>query len=138
VADKIHVKGLADLQKGLRMIDNDLGPELRKGLNEVAEIVAADARRHVPTLTGKARGSISAGGSQRAAAIKMGGTKAPHMLWLEFGGRVGRDKSVVRPFIRGGRYVYPALARNQDEVMEKLDEVVGRLVKRAGFDTKET
>lgn len=137
MADKVHVKGLEAFQRGLRQIDNGLGAELRKGLNEVAELVAVEARRHVPIKSGAAAASYKAGSSQRAAAVKIGGNKAPYVPWLEWGGRVGRNKSVQRPRVKAGRYLYPALDRNADTVLEKLDEVVARLVAQAGFETRE-
>jgi hypothetical protein len=133
MADTVQVRGLRDYQKALRDIEPALGPELRKALNEVAEIVASDARSLVPARSGKARSSIKAGSSQRAAQIKVGGTKAPYFPWLDFGGRVGRQKSVKRPFIQEGRYIYPTLRRRRDDVEEKLFDVLGRLAEHAGL-----
>lgn len=129
----IHVKGLKEYQKALRNIDKSLGPELRKGLNEVAEIVAKTARPLVPVRSGRAVASIKAGSTQRGANLKVGGNAAPHFLWLDFGGRVGRNKSVKRPFIPGGRYVYPSLKAKRDEAIAKLEEVLDRLAKQEGF-----
>jgi hypothetical protein len=126
---------LREYQRALKKIDRDLGPELRKGLNEAAEIVVRAARPLVPVRTGRAAASMKAGSSQRGAAIKVGGTKAPYFSWLEWGGRVGRNKSVARPFIPAGRTIYPTLRTRNDEVLAKLDEVIGRLAERAGLDT---
>lgn len=137
MGDVVQVRGLKELQRSLRQIDKGLGPEMRKGLNEVAEIVAGSARPLVPVRTGKARASIKAGSSARGAAIKVGGTKAPYFPWLDFGGRVGPEKSVRRPFIPGGRYIYPSLRRHRDDVETKLFEVLERLAAAAGFDQVE-
>jgi hypothetical protein len=138
VADEamIHVKGLKEFQAALKKVDKGLGPELRKGLNEAAEIVASAARPLVPRRTGRAVGSIKVGSTQRAAQIKVGGTAAPYFGWLDFGGRVGRRNSARRPFISKGRYIYPALAAKRNEVAAKVDEVLGRLATGAGFETK--
>jgi hypothetical protein len=130
---EVHVTGLKDYKKALRQIDDKLGTELRKGLNEVAQVVIDDARPKVPYLTGRAQASMKAGSSQTAAQIKVGGTTAPHYMWLEFGGRVGRNKSVVRPFIKGGRYVYPSAAQKHDVLVDKLEDVIGTLTRKAGF-----
>ena len=133
MAETVHVRGLVDLQKALREVDRELGPELRKGLNEVAEIVASTARPLVPTRTGKARASIKVGSSQRAAQLKVGGTKAEYFPWLDFGGTVGRKHATRRRFIKEGRYIYPSLRKKRGDAEDKLFEVVGRLTDRAGL-----
>lgn len=130
---EVHVRGLKEYKNALRQIDKSLGTELRKGLNEVAQVVVDAARPKVPYLTGRAQESMKAGSSQNAAQIKVGGTAAPHYMWLEFGGRVGRNKSVVRPFIKEGRYVYPTAAQKHAELVDKLEDVIGVLTRKAGF-----
>jgi hypothetical protein len=129
----IQVKGLREYGKALKNIDKKLGPELRKGLNEVAGIVADTARPLVPVQTGKAAASIKPGSTQRGAALKVGGNAAPYFLWLDFGGRVGRNKSVHRAFLKAGRYIYPSLKAKRQEAIEKLEEVLDRLAKQEGF-----
>lgn len=139
----IRVKGLRDLQRGLNQLEQKAGPELRKELNEVAEIVLASARVRVPRRTGAAAGSMKVGSTQRAAQIKVGGSKAPYYPWLDFGGSVGRGHrpgvagsgSVKRPLVDGGRYVYPALREKRPEVVRRVDELIERLAASAGFDT---
>lgn len=131
----VQVKGLKEFQGAIRQIDRALGPELRKGLNEAAEIVAGAARPLVPVKSGDAAGSIKVGSTQRAAQIKVGGQAAPYFPWLDFGGRVGAKKTTERKFIKSGRYIYPTLARKRPEVEAKIDEVLARLAGQAGFDT---
>lgn len=133
MAEIVRVRGLREVQKALRDVDRELGPELRKALNEVAEIVASAARPLVPTRTGKARASIKVGSSQRAAQLKAGGTKAEYFPWLDFGGTVGRKHAVHRRFIKEGRYIYPTLRKKRADVEEKVFEVVDRLADRAGL-----
>lgn len=132
-APGIHVTGLTEYKKALRQIDNHLGTELRKGLNEVAQVVVDAARPKVPYLTGAAQESMKAGSSQNAAQIKVGGTKAPYYQWLDFGGAVGRNKSVVRPFLKAGRYVYPTADEKHDALIGKLDDVIVAVTRKAGF-----
>lgn len=140
VDEGLKVDGLADLQKALRQIDRDLPRELAVGLAGAAEIVADEARRHVPVLTGKAKASIKVRKSQRAAALAVGGNKAPWYPWLDFGGRVGpgrtgpRTGSVQRDVLRGGRYIYPALETKEDAVKAEVDQVLERLARKAGFE----
>ena len=132
---KITVKGIPDLQKALRQIDKDLPKELAAGLAEAAEIVVRHAKPLVPRRTGAAQGSMKVRRQQRAAAVVVGGAKAPYYPWLDFGGRVGRNKSIARPFIKAGRYIYPTLKDRDAEVKAKVDEVLERLAKQAGFET---
>jgi hypothetical protein len=131
----VQVKGLKEFQGAIRDIDRALGGELRKGLNEAAEIVAGAARPLVPVRSGAAAASIKVGSTQRAAQIKVGGQAAPYFPWLDFGGRVGAKKTTRRPFIRAGRYIYPVLAAKRADVEAKVDEVIKRLATQAGFGT---
>ena len=123
----IQVRGLRELRSTLRGIEKELGPELRKGLNEVAEVVLETARPLVPTRSGKARASLKAGSTEKAVQIKAGGAKAPYWGWLDFGGKVGRAKSVRRPFIMEGRYIYPSLRKRRDDIEDKFYEVIDRV-----------
>lgn len=123
----IQVRGLRELRGALRDVDKTLGPELRKGLNEVADIVLDTARPLVPTRAGKARASLKAGSTEKAVQIKAGGTKAPYWGWLDFGGKVGRAKSVKRRFEPEGRYIYPTLRKRRDEIEDKFYEVIDRV-----------
>jgi Bacteriophage HK97-gp10, putative tail-component len=132
----VKVHGIADLQRALRDVDRDLPKELAAGLAEAAEIVASAAAPKVPRRTGAAAASIKVKKQQRAASLAVGGAKAEYTPWLDFGGRVGRGKSVSRPFIREGRYVYPTLREKDKEVRAKVDEVLERLARAAGFDTE--
>lgn len=134
VIDPIRIDGLRDLQAALRAMDGESQKLLRGTLNQAAETVAAGARRRVPTRTGKAAGSIKVASSQREARVKAGGTKAPYMPWLDYGGRVGRGKSVVRPFVKGGRYVYPTYFANRDSILKGLSDSIDKLITQVGLD----
>lgn len=131
--DPVKVTGLREFSAGLKTVDGELAKELRKGLNEVAQFVVDDVRRQVPTRTGKARSSVRAASTQRAAVIKLGGRKAPYYGWLEFGGRVGRGKSLKRRFIAEGRWLYPTIRRKRETLLETLDDVLVRLFDKAGW-----
>lgn len=131
---KINVVGLPDLQRALRQIDKDLPKELAAGLAEAAEIVRSAAAMKVPVRTGAARDSIKVKKQQRSASLAVGGSKAEYYPWLDFGGRVGGQKATVRDVIRGGRYIYPSLAEKDSQVKAKVDEVLERMARAAGFD----
>lgn len=132
---KITVVGLPDLRKSLRALDKELPKELAAGLAEAAAIVADAARPKVPARTGRAAASIKVRKSQSAAVLAVGGSQAEYFPWLDFGGAVGRAKSVKRPFLQGGRYIYPTLKEKNAQVKAKVDEVLERMARQAGFDT---
>lgn len=134
---KIVVVGIPDLQKALKQIDRDLPKELAAGLAEASQIVLDAAKPKVPRgKTGRAQDSMKVRKQQRGAALAVGGSKAPYFPWLDFGGKVGRNKSVKRPFIPEGRYIYPTLKEKRPQVAAKVDEVLERLATAAGFETE--
>lgn len=131
---RLEVHGLGDLQKALRQMDKEAPKELAAGLAEATEIVLQAARPLVPHRSGAAQGSMKVRKQQRGATLAVGGTKAPYFPWLDFGGAVGRNRSVRRPFIPSGRYVYPTLKAKRPEVEAKVDEVLAKMARRAGFE----
>lgn len=95
--------------------------------------------------------------------ISEGGEAAPHVPWLDFGGTVGRGRrttarvtltgtgdgrvrvqrrtvgskgtgSVKRPFLKDGRYLYPAYYDRYDEMVEATLEAVHRATVSAGLE----
>lgn len=104
--DPIKVDGLAQFSRNLKKLDSDLPKGLRLALNQSAELVVTGAQGKVPSRSGRARGSIRAASTRTEARVRAGGNRAPYYPWLDFGGRVGPGRSVSRPFLRDGRYLY--------------------------------
>lgn len=129
---RINVVGLKEFQRGMRGIERGLGKGVRVALNQCAELVVDAARPEMPSITGAARASLRAQSTQTAARIAAGGPKAPYEPWLDFGGRVGRKKSVVRPFIQEGRYIYPTVARKRDEIQDTMLRALAMLAEENG------
>jgi hypothetical protein len=136
MAEQIQIEGLRELRTALRQAGREFPRALRIALNESVEVIAEAARAEVPTLTGAAADSIVARSTQTAARIKAGGRRAPHYPWLDFGGSVGRNKSVHRPFLPGGRYLYPALSEHREEMIAKLEEVLVEVAQAAGLQAE--
>lgn len=132
--DGIRIEGLREFQAALREMDGESQKQLRVALNEAAEIVAAAARRKVPTRSGKARQSVKASSSQREARVQGGSARVPYYGWLDYGGKVGPKRSVLRPFKRQGRYLYPAFHSEEDQVQTALEDALVALVRGAGLD----
>jgi HK97 gp10 family phage protein len=130
----IQVDGLDELRKAFREAGDKVATkELGKAGKDAADIVAKEAASRVPVLTGAARKSVRAVVAQGGGAVREGGPKAEYVPWLDFGGRVGRNRSVSRPFIKLGRYVYPALNDRHAQVVELYDDLVDGVLKRAGL-----
>lgn len=131
----IQITGLAAFSRNLRRMDAALAPGLRLALNEAADVVVQDARPNVPRKTGKAQASIKPKSTRTAVRVSEGGNRAPYVPWLDFGGRVGRNRSVKRPFLKEGRYLYPAYHRKKasGEFERVLTRALINVAHRAGI-----
>lgn len=130
----IEIHGLREFQASLRRMDATLPKRLRIALNQASQVVVDDARPLVPRRSGAAAGSLKVRSSQREARVAAGGRKAPYYAWLDFGGRVGRRRSVARPFYKEGRYIYPSLSQNRDEIQRVMGRALAELAESAGLE----
>lgn len=130
----IRIDGLVEFQRALRDLDSAMPKLLRQALNEASQLVIDRARPGIPRRSGRAAQSLKVRSSQRKAAIAAGGRRAPYYPWLDFGGRTGPGRSVNRPFLTEGRYIYPALRRNRDEITRKLEAAVAEVARAAGVE----
>lgn len=130
----IAVTGLKELSRSLNKVDGEAAKQLRIVFNDAAELVVATARPRIPRRTGKAAGSLKTKSTRTAVRVAFGGPRAPYYPWLDFGGRTGRKKSVVRPFLTDGRYVYPAYYERRDDVARAMQEGIERVARGAGLE----
>ena len=131
--EPVRVTGLREFQRALRELDGESQKQIRVVMNDALEIVAVDARRKVPRDSGRAVASLKVQSSQREGRLVAGGGKAPYYPWLDFGGRVGRQRSVVRPWKPEGRYIYPSYRRHRDDVLDLMVDGLDRLARDAGL-----
>lgn len=132
---RIETAGLVEFQKALRQIDTDLPKQLRLVLNEAAGVIVDYSKAHIEVKSGRARGSIRAQSSQRKAAVAIGGTRAPYVPWLDFGGEGRRrGRPAARPFIREGRYVYKGLRIHNEDITDLLAKGLTDLASAAGLE----
>lgn len=130
----IKITGLAEFNRNLRKLDKDLPKALRLALNEAGEIVVAWAKPQVPVQSGKAVGTVKARSTRTSARVTGGSAKVPYYPWLDFGGRVGRNKSVKRPWQSAGRYIYPGYTSNVDKIHEALIDALLDVARQAGIE----
>lgn len=105
-AEPIKIEGLNQFVKNLKTLDRNLPKAVRLAFNEAADVVVDDAHPRIPRKSGRARGSVKARSTQTNARVVGGGNRASYYPWLDFGGRVGRRHSVIRPKVADGRYIY--------------------------------
>lgn len=132
--EPIKISGLREFQAALKAMDGESQKKLKVALDEASRTVAQGAARRVPHKTGRAAASLRAQSSQREAKVVGGSKKVPYYGWLDFGGRIGRNKSQRRPFVQGGRYMYPAFSANRESIHKALDKSLKELVRAAGLE----
>lgn len=132
--DQIKVEGLNQFVRAVKRFDADIPKTLRLAFNSAADIVVETARPRVPTRTGRAKASIKSRSVRTSVRVQEGGGRAPYMPWLDFGGRTGRKRSVVRPFLKEGRYVWWAFSQRRAEVLEAAENAIADAARAAGMD----
>jgi hypothetical protein len=136
VESAIKVEGLNQTVRALKKLDAEIPKTLRVAFNNAADIVVSTAQPRVPTRTGRARASIKARSVRTAVRVQEGGARAPYMPWLDFGGRTGKKKSVVRPFLKEGRYVWWAFAQKKGEVLDAALSAITDAAEAAGLEVE--
>lgn len=134
---QIYVTGLRELRRDLGRVE----PELRRGFNQelktVADIVVRDAKSRVPVRTGRARDSIRSVSGGNTIYIKAGKARVPYYGWLDFGGVLehigGRRNRQVRRKKKYGRFIYPAIAANERQIVRAAERVFNRARRRANL-----
>lgn len=132
--EPIRIEGLREFQRALKTMDGESQKQLKVALDEVSRVVAAGAARRVPRKTGRAAASLRAQSSQREARVVEGSRKIRYYGWLDFGGRVGIDRSVERRFVRSGRYLWPTVAANRQPLEKALQEALIRVARESGLE----
>lgn len=130
----VSISGLKEFRAALKSMENGQPKLIRVALNEGSTLVVDYARALVPVKTGHAKASIKVRSTQLTAAVAAGGKKAPYYPWLDFGGRVGKKRSVKRPYYSEGRYIYPGLKLHRDEIIDKMATALSELARESGLE----
>jgi hypothetical protein len=139
----VKVTGLRELATAFRRVDTELPRELKSRFLPIAQRVAGVVQQRMPIRSGRAAGSVGARATVRGASVVAGGRAAPYYQFLDFGGTTGRGHhpggggSVKRPFVKGGRYIYPAIAESRDDTAKAVDDAIEGAARAAGFVTRE-
>jgi hypothetical protein len=140
VADEpIRITGLREFRRSLKRLDADAAQNMRYGFRDAASLIASTAKPKVPVgpaAGGHATSSIKASLSGTKVQVSEGGSRYRYMPWLDFGGRVGPNRSVVRPFRKKGRYIWAAFSDRHDEVLEKIQDTINDAARSAGLEVE--
>lgn len=157
----VHVEGLAALMRAMVRVAPEARKQLRTAAKNVGGKLASQTAAKVPKRTGNAARSLKPSVKGNDVLVTGGGGRAPYYPWLDFGGTVGRGRkstttitlftdrtgkvrmrsrtdrarktgTSTRPFIKGGRYLYPTLERLQHELRADLRRAVADACRAAG------
>ena len=99
-----------DLERVVEKIDRSATLEARRQAERLVGLVVPK----VPRVSGRMAASLAAVDTPGGAAAGYDGS-APYAGWVEYGGSRGR------PYVRGGRYLYPTV--DASEVEHALEQV---------------
>lgn len=126
----VEIQGLREFSRRVRSADKELSKEMRRGMKSIAETVARSAKESVPKRSGKLANSIRPTSTPKVGKVSMGGARVPYAGFIEFGGSVGRNNSVKRPFVKNGRYLRPAYEKNRAQVQIEAMRLIDRIAER--------
>lgn len=135
MAESIRIDGLRELNAALKRADTELPKRVRLELNDAIAELAKEVAGRFPRRSGRAAGSVRPRSTRTAARLAMGGARAPYAAWLDFGGAVGRKRSVRRRFYQSGRYLWPTFAKRKPDILARLERALVEVAREAGFDT---
>ena len=152
-AGAVSVEGLDELRFALRALDPAADKRLRVALRKIAGKVVQVAKGKMEFGPGEAMSSLGTTSTRKGSGITFptGGTpwrgvKADYYPWLDFGGTIGKGHdgqavknrmkggaamgdmrgagSTSRRFIKGGRYIYPAIADSTEYIEENAARAI--------------
>lgn len=131
----VRVSGVKELIASLKQVETKLPNELRKAFNEAAKHVTAKAKPMVPVHSGALLTSIKPASTQKSGRVAYTpASKVPYAGWIDFGGRITGPKGTrIRPFVKEGRYLFPAAEKERGPVVDTLENELGKLIRRAGL-----
>lgn len=111
--------GVARLEAEIEKLGSGVERALLNVSADIADDVLAYVRARIPRVTGRAAGTYVVGRSSTGTEITFGGPQAPYVPWLEFGGKAGRS-GAKRPYVPGGRYLYPGIRAVSEEWEQEI------------------
>lgn len=139
MTEAIRIEGLREFTRSLKQIDGDLPKAVRLAANRAASIVVDDAKPKVPvgpSAGGHVRNTLKAKSTRTAVRVSGGSKRNPYYGWLDFGGKVGKNRSVSRPFLKSGRFLWASWSDRSDDVIKEFESALVEVVESAGLDVE--
>lgn len=116
---EVRVTGYAELERGSKTLFEHIAEEAPRGFEDIAQLAAQSTAAQVPRLTGALAGSATARAEGDRATVGIG-EGVPYAGWIEFGGSHGR------PYVDGGRYLFPTALDVVDELQAAGEQVADK------------
>lgn len=122
---RLTLKGGPELRRAFDALADDVPDAFDKAVAPVVERIVGDVRSTMPRVSGTAASGVGADG----AKITFG--SVPYQPWLDFGGKAG---NVTRPWVPGGRYIYPSIVRHEADLKDAAGDAVLDAARHNSFD----
>lgn len=136
---RIRVEGDTELAARLKRANRAVPDQVKKIGLDIADMIAAFARRKVPLGPGRGghvKSSIEGKVRRGLPVVDGGGPGWPYYGWLEFGGRVGINRSVFREKVPDGRYIVPTVVERRAQIEDLMEEGMNDLFRRYGIEVR--
>lgn len=147
----VGLVGLKALRRDIaRLTDDFKGPlydAIKIAGKELSEPVAAATRSALPTSDypesdyhrpGALRGDVRTYATKTGAGVRMGRKAVPYAPWVEFGGTRHDPHESARPFVKAGRYLFPAAEAQASAAAGRYSDALQRALNRTGLWSNET
>lgn len=141
----IEIRGLKDLRKALRDVDEKLPKELANVNQDVARFVIDRAQGRAATpLENRAARTMKAARQQQVALIRLGGARYPEALGAEFGAGQNTLRNTTRGVMVGwnqfrpwrgsgsgaGYFLFPTIRDDTPQIIDMYYELIDEFTRR--------
>ena len=141
----VTVVGAKALRRDINRLADDTKSPLYKamaqaGYDAVQPIVATTRATlpKGPRTSGRLASTVRASRIRTGGAVRMGRVSVPYAGWVEFGGTRKHPRESHRPFVRTGRYLFPAARDLAPRAAADYSIALTRLFASSGIWTNTT
>jgi hypothetical protein len=134
---RVEIRGLKEVRAALRRLGGNVPQATRSAAERAAQLVIDHAKPRVPVgpaRAGHARDTMRVVDAGGRFFVTAGDAAHSYYPWLDFGGRVGRRKSVKRTYIKEGRYIFPAYSAVYPQIEGVMADALRDAARSAGLE----